>query len=58
MVGLVRRFVDDDTGAETVEYALVLALSLWRKVPPFAIVLGGAFAGVVVGLLPTGGLGV
>lgn len=26
MLGLVRRLVDDDAGAETVEYALVLAL--------------------------------
>jgi Flp pilus assembly pilin Flp len=26
MIGLIRRFVDDDAGAETVEYALVLAL--------------------------------
>jgi chromate transporter len=37
--------------------ALALALSLWRKVPPFVILLGGAFAGIAVGLLLTAGLG-
>jgi chromate transporter len=37
--------------------ALALALSLWRKVPPFAILVGGALAGVAVALLPTVELG-
>jgi chromate transporter len=36
---------------------LALALSLWRRIPPFAILLAGALAGSATGLLPIVGLG-
>ena len=32
--------------------ALALALGIWRKVPPFAILVGGAILGVLIGLTP------
>lgn len=36
---------------------IALALGLWRKAPPFAILLGGALAGIALSLLPLVGPG-